>query len=240
MRTLGLARRVLPAAALVLAVTGTAGCAGADQGTGPGGAQAGAGSRGFHGQEPDRPPPRPQFVLTDSTGAPFDFGQQTAGRPTLLYFGYANCPDLCPTAMADIAAALRQTPAALQDQTRVVMVTTDPDRDTGPVLERFLRQFNTTFIGLTGTQEQVDAAQRAVGIDPAPKGGPVPTLPGRPGEHEHAAGTAAHEHYGPLGYGVSHADVIFAYDAADRLPVLYTGSTQPSDIAADLPRLATA
>lgn len=85
----------------------------------------------------------------------------------------------------------------------------------------------------------MDAAQRAVGIDPAAREGEIPTLPGNPNEHAHAPGTAPHQHFGPLGYGVAHADVIFAYSTTDQLPVVYyPGGSTPSDIAADLPLLA--
>ena len=202
-------------------------------------AAAAPATRAFHGTEPQPAAERPSFVLRDTEGRAYDFAEQTRGRPTLLYFGYTNCPDVCPTAMADIAAALRTTPEPLRGQTRVVFVTTDPDRDTGPVLRRFLDQWSPDYVGLHGTQAEVDAAQAATGLSAAQKGADVPTLPGRPDAHEHAAGTAPHEHAGPLGYGVAHADVIFAFDTADRLPVLYDGAVRPSDIAADLPLLAT-
>ena len=118
-------------------------------------------------------------------------------------------------------------------------MTTDAARDTGPVLRRWLDQFSKDFIGLTGTQAQLDAAARASGI-PAGKVGPSPsTLPGQPDAHVHASGTAPHEHFGALGYSVDHTSVIFAYDASDRLPVVYPGGITPSDIAADLPLLAS-
>ena len=191
----------------------------------------------FHGEEPRPVQERPSFVLRTTDGEAYDFAERTAGRPTLLYFGYTSCPDECPTAMADIAAALRTADPQVAGQTRVVLVTTDPDRDSGPVLRRWLDTFHTDYVGLTGTQAEVDAAQEAVGVAPAAKGGPVPTLPGRPDEHVHAEGTAPHTHDGPLGYGVGHADVIFAYDTEDRLPVMYPGGTRPSDLAADLPLL---
>ena len=193
----------------------------------------------FHGVEPLPVRARPEFVLRDTSGAAYDFAAKTGGQPTLLYFGYTNCPDECPTAMADIATALRSTPVALRNQTRVVFITTDPDRDSATVLRRFLDQWSTEYVGLRGSQAEVDAAQRAVGIDPARKGAELETLPGRPDEHVHAAGTAAHQHFGPLGYGVAHANVIFGYDTSDRLPVLYPGGVRPSDIAADLPLLAS-
>ena len=193
---------------------------------------------GWHGTEPQPVPERPEFTLTDTSGRAFDFHDRTAGRPTLVYFGYTNCPDECPTAMADIAAALRQTDEELRERVQVVLVTTDPERDTPERLRRWLDKFGEDFIGLTGSQRAIDAAQQAVGFQPATKAGPIPTLPGQPDQHEHKPGTAPHTHDGPLGYGVNHANVIFAYSADDRLPVVYTAGVTASDIAADLPALA--
>lgn len=192
----------------------------------------------WHGVEPEPVGKRPQFVLTDTSGKSFDFGVETKGRPTFVYFGYTHCPDECPTAMADIAAALRKVTPELRAKVRVVLVTTDVKRDTAPVLRKWLDQFSTEFIGLLGTQAEIDAAQLAAGATKAYPDGIVPTLPGKPNEHPHKTGTAPHAHTGPLGYAVAHSAVIFAYDAADRLPVLYPGGVTPSDIAADLPALA--
>ncbi len=224
--------RALPLLLSGLLLTGCA--AGTSPATAPS-----AGAAAFHGVEPPgEPPERPDFVLRDTAGHAYDFRAETAGQPTLLYFGYTNCPDECPTAMADIAGALRTTPADLRGKVKVVFVTTDPDRDSPQVLRRWLDKFSEDYVGLVGTQAEVDAAQEALGVQPAAKGGPVPTLPGRPNEHVHAPGTAPHTHDGPLGYGVGHANVIFAFDTSDRLPVLYPGGVRPSDIAADLPLLA--
>ncbi len=192
----------------------------------------------FHGVEPDPVPSRPSFVLRTTSGERYDFAERTGGKPTLLYFGYTSCPDECPTAMADIAAALRSTPAELREQVQVVFVTTDPPRDTPPILREWLDQFSQEYVGLVGTQAEVDAAQTATGIQAAKKGGQVETLPGRPNEHAHKPGTAPHTHSRPLGYGVGHANVIFGFDVRDRLPVLYPGGVRPGDIAADLPLLA--
>ena len=223
-------RRAATTFAAGLALTGCAATASA-----PAAAPA---ATAFHGNEPVRETPRPSFVLTTAEGERYDFAERTRGRPTLLYFGYTSCPDECPTAMADITAALRTTPADLRERMVVVFVTTDPDRDSAPVLRRWVDRFSTEYVALRGTQAEVDAAQEAAGVAAAPKGEPVPTLPGRPNEHEHAPGTAPHSHEGPLGYGVAHADLIFAYDTEDRLPVLYEGGVRPADLAADLPLLA--
>jgi protein SCO1/2 len=73
--------------------------------------------------------PKARFTLTDTSAAPFDFRQQTQGYVTLLFFGYTHCPDLCPLHMANIAFALKQLPANVAEQIKVVFVTTDPRRD---------------------------------------------------------------------------------------------------------------
>jgi len=112
--------------------------------------------------------PRPAFTLTDTTGRPYRFGTATAGKPTLLYFGYTHCPDVCPTTLADIALALQAVPASIRQQTQVVFVTTDIKRDTPAVLKRYLAQFDpglpNPFVGLTGSQPQIDAAQVAAHV----------------------------------------------------------------------------
>ncbi|MGY1724302.1 SCO family protein [Blastococcus sp. SYSU DS0533] len=121
----------------------------------------------------DLPEPyrRPSFTLTDTTGAEYDFRAATAGRPTLLFFGYTNCPDVCPTTMADVAVALRGLDPALAEQVQVVFVTTDPATDTPQVLGEYLDRFDadlpTPFIGLTGDQAAVERAQLAAGVPQA-------------------------------------------------------------------------
>ncbi len=114
------------------------------------------------------PQPRPAFTLTDTAGQPYSFATATAGKPTFLYFGYTHCPDVCPTTMADIGIALKSVPADLRAQVQVVFVTTDVAADTGPVIAQWLSVFQTglpnPFIGLYGTQAQIDAAQAAAHV----------------------------------------------------------------------------
>jgi protein SCO1 len=113
------------------------------------------------------PQPRPSFTLADTDGKRFSFSQ-TAGRPTLLYFGYTRCPDVCPTTMADVAQALQAVPAKIRQATYVVFVTTDVKHDTGPVIAAWLRHFDPglprQFVGLTGSQAQIDAAQASAHV----------------------------------------------------------------------------
>jgi protein SCO1/2 len=167
----------------------------------------------FAGVTVTPPAPKPAFTLTDTAGRPFDFIRDTAGSVALLYFGYTHCPDICPVHMAQIAAVLRRQPE-LGERVKVVFVTVDPDRDDPTALRSWLDHFDRRFVGLTGTPDQLAAAQAAVGVPPAVKQGD-----GRD-------------------YGVGHAAQVFAY-APDGLGyTIYPFGTRQSDWAHDLPLLA--
>jgi protein SCO1/2 len=120
----------------------------------------------LQGEVIEDPQPKPEFTLTDTSGAPYEFSADTEGKLTLLYFGYTNCPDICPVHLAQIAETLDQYPELARD-TEVVFVTVDPNRDTPQVLRDFLDNFSTLFVGLTGTPDQVKDAQVAAGLPPA-------------------------------------------------------------------------
>ncbi|OAR23873.1 hypothetical protein A8W25_15385 [Streptomyces sp. ERV7] len=119
----------------------------------------------------DRPFTKPDFVLTDTQGKKFDLRERTKGKPTLIYFGYTHCPDVCPLTMGNIAIAKKQLPKADQDKLQVVFVTTDPDRDTPESLGKWLKALDPSFIGLTGDFPTIQAGARSIGIgiDPATK-----------------------------------------------------------------------
>lgn len=157
---------------------------------------------------------RPTFTLTDSSGAAYDFAAATAGRPTLLFFGYTNCPDVCPTTMADVALALRDTDPALAEQVQVVFVTTDPATDTPAVLGEYLDRFDadlpTQFVGLTGEQDAIDQAQLSAGVPLA--------------EDE----------------GRLHSSLLLLYGADDEAHVAFDAGNTARDIAGDLAAVAAA
>ncbi|MBO4253365.1 SCO family protein [Streptomyces griseorubiginosus] len=116
----------------------------------------------------DQPFEKPDLVLTDTKGQKYDFRQETAGRPTLIYFGYTHCPDICPLTMNNIAVAKKQLPKAEQDKLRVVFVTTDPARDTPSELGKWLKGIDPQFIGLTGDFATIQAGARTLGISIEP------------------------------------------------------------------------
>jgi protein SCO1 len=160
------------------------------------------------------PLPKPGFVLTDTSGAPFDFKQRTEGYVTLLFFGYTNCPDQCPMHMANLGAALKKVPAGIADQIKLVFVTTDPARDSPAVMRRWLDLFDRRSIGLTGTEQAIAAVERATGIPVATKTGP-------------ANGN----------YGVAHANFVLAYSKDNLAHVIYPGGVSKDDWVHDLPLL---
>ncbi|GAA4307134.1 SCO family protein [Streptomyces venetus] len=119
----------------------------------------------------DQPFEKPDLVLTDSRGEKYDLRKETQGKPTLIYFGYTHCPDVCPSTMSNIAVAKKQLPKAEQDDLRVVFVTTDPDRDTPAELGKWLKGIDPQFVGLTGDFSTIQAGARTLGIafDPPKK-----------------------------------------------------------------------
>jgi protein SCO1 len=116
----------------------------------------------------DQPFDKPGLVLTDTHGKKYDLREETAGRPTLIYFGYTHCPDICPLTMNNIAVAKKALPAAEQAKLRVVFVTTDPKRDTAAELGKWLKGIDPQFIGLTGDFNAIRAGARTLGISIEP------------------------------------------------------------------------
>src|SRR5579864_3043636 len=160
------------------------------------------------------PLPKPGFILTDTSGAAFDFRQRTDGYVTLLFFGYTYCPDQCPMHMANLGAALKKMPAEIANQVKLVFVTTDPARDSPAVMRRWLDLFDRRFIGLTGTEQAIEAVERAAGVPPATKTEP-------------AGGN----------YGVAHANFVLAYSKDNLAHVIYPGGVSKDDWVHDLPLL---
>ncbi|WP_327354913.1 SCO family protein [Streptomyces sp. NBC_01304] len=112
----------------------------------------------------DRPFAKPDMILTDTHGKKFDLLEQTKGKPTLIYFGYTHCPDVCPLTMSNIALAKKKLSKADQDKLQVVFVTTDPERDTPAELGKWLKAQDPSFIGLTGEFATIKASALKLGI----------------------------------------------------------------------------
>lgn len=157
--------------------------------------------------------PRPAFELVDTTGATYDFATETSGKLTLLYFGYTFCPDICPVHLAQIAETFDELPE-IGRNAEVVFVTVDPARDTPERLREYLDNFDERFIGLTGTPEQLAAAQTAAGVPVA--------FQDSEGED----------------YTIGHAGQVIVYAPDDLSYTQYPFGTRQSDWITDLPLLA--
>lgn len=115
---------------------------------------------------------QPVFRSTDITGAEFGRqftladhnGQQRSledfsGKVVVVFFGFTHCPDVCPTTLAELAAAVKKL-GADGDRVQVLLVTVDPARDTAEVLSQYVRAFDPRFLGLRGSPEETAAVAR--------------------------------------------------------------------------------
>lgn len=108
------------------------------------------------------PRPAPDFSLRGSDGAELKLSRYR-GKVVVLEFGFTSCPDVCPTTLAALAAA-REKLGAKGSELQVVYVTVDPERDDPARLREYLARFDATFIGATGTAEELAAVRREYGI----------------------------------------------------------------------------
>ena len=98
------------------------------------------------------------FALTDHNGVPRNLAS-FRGKVVLVFFGYTQCPDVCPTTMVELANVMKELgPKA--DQVQVLFVTVDPERDTQPLLAQYVPTFDPRFIGLYGTPAQTAAVAK--------------------------------------------------------------------------------
>lgn len=210
-RLIGVLGSALAVSSLLLVTA----CAGSGTNNGVTIVDAGDGDNdGLHGTVPAQRLAKPALNLTDTEGRPFDLRERTKGKITLLFFGYTHCPDVCPTTMADISSALTEVKPDVRQQIAVVFVTSDPDRDTGPVLSRWLRQFDATFIGVRGTFDRIRTEAEALGV-PLEK------------PEVQADGSVL----------VTHGSQVIAFSRDDRIRALYLAGTGVQAYIDDLPKL---
>lgn len=100
------------------------------------------------------------FLLTDAAGG--DFGpERLRGRWSFMFFGFANCPDICPITMAVLGEAERVLVKAGDEPFQGILVTVDPERDTAPLLLEYVRSFSDDFVGATGSVPDIFAFARS-------------------------------------------------------------------------------
>jgi protein SCO1/2 len=206
-------RRTGLAAVLAALLLALAGC-GSSSGRGDGAAISGltvSDDDGYRGILLDKPYPVPDVSLTDTAGKPFAVADQA--KRTLVFFGYTNCPDICQVVMSTIASAVVRLPESERDDIQVAFVTTDPGRDTRSVLRTYLDRFDPAFVGVTGSIDKIDALGKGMGIE-VKKGQKLPDG----------------------GYEVTHTTNVTDV-AGGKGDLVWTASTSPSDMAADLHKI---
>jgi protein SCO1/2 len=169
---------------------------------------------GWNGVAVEGAPRIPAATLADDEGQPYDLRARMKQRPTLVYFGYTHCPDVCPVHMATIAAALDDS-AIREEQINVVFVTVDPARDTPDVLDDYLANFDRSFVGLRGSREAIDDVVTGLGL-------PAPAVEGDPSSDS---------------YTMGHPSQVFAFDTDGHARIAYPFGTRQSQWVEDLPKL---
>ena len=101
------------------------------------------------------------FSLTTPSGTPFS-GEELKGRPFLVFFGFTNCPEICPTTLYELSMRLKEMGPDANVITPL-FISVDPERDTGKVLERYMASFDPRIVALRGTAEEIDKAVASFG-----------------------------------------------------------------------------
>ena len=149
------------------------------------------------------------FSLTDHTGRPRTLAD-FRGKAVAMFFGFTHCPDVCPTAMAQLAEAMKLLGEEAQ-RVQVVFVTVDPKRDTPAVLSQYVPAFHPSFLGLHGDPAATERTAKEFKI------------------YYHAQPANAQG-----AYSVDHSGQILVFDPQGRLRLLVKPDLAPEAIASDL------
>jgi protein SCO1/2 len=153
-----------------------------------------------------------EFTLTGPDGEPVE-ARSLRGKPVLLFFGFTNCPNVCPTTLARLSVLMKKLGPEAKD-IQVVFVTVDPDRDTAEVMKRYTASFGPWLLGLTGPEAELTRLSDSYGVYAAM-------------ESSDSKGA----------YNVMHSTVIFAFDADGRVRLLISDLDDGDAVVADLKQL---
>ena len=135
------------------------------------------------------------------------------GKVVVLFFGFTHCPDICPTTLTD----LKKTMVLLKDKAsavQVIFITLDPARDTEDVLKKFIPTFNSSFLGLTGTENDIDKVANQLKIF----------------NKKVNDGSKA-------GYTIDHSAGLYVIDKKGSIKLHISNGQKPEDLASDLAKL---
>lgn len=204
-------RRLL-AGLLVVVALAVAGCGSSGGDSLPVSAVQGSDNHGYTGTYLDAPYVVPDISLTDTGDQAYSLATAPA-RLKLVFFGYTHCPDICQIVMSTIASAVARLDGAQRSQVQVLFVTTDPARDTRPVLRTYLDRLDPDFEGLTGDLSTIIDVAKTLKVFIA-KGQKLPSG----------------------GYEVDHTTHVFGV-SGDQARIAWAQDTSPAAMAADIIRL---
>lgn len=152
------------------------------------------------------------LAMSDHTGAPRSLADYQ-GKVVVVFFGFAQCPDVCPTTLTDMAEIKRRL-GKDGDKLQVVFVTVDPERDTREVLAQYVPGFDPSFVGLVGTPEQTAEAAKEFKIF-------FQKVPGQT----------------PTSYTIDHTAGAYVFDRAGRVRLYLRHKQDLDSVVADLKQL---
>ncbi|MGO3055998.1 SCO family protein [Halomonas sp. AOP43-A1-21] len=153
------------------------------------------------------------FVLVDENGDSVQ-AEEYLGKPTLVYFGYTYCPDVCPITLARLGDAIRKLDDETRDEIQVLFISVDPARDTPEVLKRYTDAFGPEFVGLSGDKAAIDAVTNRYRV-----------------AYEYGEENENGD------YLVTHSSAVFAFDREGQAQFLVRDSHPVNDVEADIKRL---
>lgn len=162
----------------------------------------------FLGSKIDPPLPAPDFSLTDQAGNAYHLAEHR-GHVVLVFFGYTNCPDVCPTTLAEFKQ-VREQLGEEAEQVEFLFVTIDPERDTAERLAAYLPTFGAGIRGLTGTEAELETVWKAYNVY----------------RNKVESDSAA-------GYLMEHSTRTYAIDRNGDIRVTYLFGTEPGSILRD-------
>lgn len=135
------------------------------------------------------------------------------GKPVLVFFGFTNCPDVCPTTLTQLSVVMNKLGPKTKD-IQVLLVSVDPDRDTPGVMKKYTASFGPWLLGLTGSEEDLDTLRKAYGV------------------------YAAMESSDDKGaYNVMHSAAVFGFDSKGQARLLISDVTDSDAVVSDLKNL---
>ena len=152
------------------------------------------------------------FDLLDHHGAKRQLSDYQ-GKVVVLFFGYTHCPDVCPTAMADMAKMMKLL-GSDANQVQVLFVTLDPERDSQQVLAKYVPSFDERFVGLYGNAQQTAEVAKRYKVF---------------FEKKDVAGKS--------GYTIDHSAGAFVFDKAGKVRIYFRNGQKPNEMASDLKQL---